>query len=767
MDRLVEARTMRNRVQDLRPRRPSAPARLVGIAAVALVPLVGCDNGQTNLLGGVPAIAYISRTPVDTGNVFDYAANGKDGNLFTLTPPDATGVKKNLTNWTGGDVNALDLSFDAREIAFSGRAPGDDHYHIFRVNVDGTNPCDAALGKVSQGPCQITMGPNDEVEPLFIPGERIVFVTNHNVEGAAVPQFRDEYERGVTGQFGSCNLDGSGIVWGPRNVSHRLHPSLLSDGRILFTEWRHMGDVNEGDFSIMNQDLTGVKEGFGRENKAITNSHLRGREVSPGIIAAIGTARDRTYQSGKLLLINLGGLDISQQSEARSSVTDLTPLVPPGGEPSFNGVGRYYDIMPIHDPNNKKFLVSWSDGFVETAILSMAHSAPDFGIYVFDAATQNRYPVVNGVGTWETSPTPIVPRAVPPQALSLYASDSTQSTLISTINVYDSTMFPDLVPGSVKKVRVTEGFSTEEGFLDMFGLTDFDGQARLGEVDVAGDGSFKALVPANVPIRLQLIDKYGLAVHTPNSPSGRPTASEPVWIQGKANEARACPGCHNDRTHTIALAPGSSLLQATSAAPFDYPGLTRPQRMSTVFTKDKVMGVPWTTALQPIFDAHCTDCHNGMPGLANPSYTIMDTTDMSTFSFTFDLTSKPVTITAGMRVYTYSSSHIALLGPAMIFREAQTVYTMGMPKAYVTPGSAYDSDVIKMLNPPAQYPAFDPNDRAFGAAPQHPAEVGTYNGFNGADAKYQLTADEYFLLGLSFDNGAQYYSRENNPGAMP
>src|SRR6476620_3126401 len=98
--------------------------------ASCLLPVAGClllfsacDNGQTNVLGGVSAIAYIQRTPADTGNVFDYTGGGTDGNVFTLTPPTASGVKKNLTNWSGGDVNAMDLSFDAREIVFSAEAP--------------------------------------------------------------------------------------------------------------------------------------------------------------------------------------------------------------------------------------------------------------------------------------------------------------------------------------------------------------------------------------------------------------------------------------------------------------------------------------------------------------------------------------------------------------------------------------------------------------------------------------------------------------------
>jgi hypothetical protein len=92
--------------------------------------------------------------------------------------------------------------------------------------------------------------------------------------------------------------------------------------------------------------------------------------------------------------------------------------------------------------------------------------------------------------------------------------------------------------------------------------------------------------------------------------------------------------------------------------------------------------------------------------------------------------------------------------------------TMGDPKEYVSPGSAYASTVIQMLNPPARYPAIDLTDRAFGTKPQHPAgENINVNGHSGDDPAYQLTADEYYLLSLMADNGGQFYSRENAPGS--
>ena len=727
--------------------------KLAAWAALALA--AGCSDGNSNVLGGVQAIAYISQDAVEPGNVFDYSNGGRHGNVFTLTPPTASGAKKNLTNWDDGSINSMDVSFDAREIVFSGRAPKEDRYHVYRVNVDGSNPCDAQKGIVSVGACQITDGPNDEVYPIYLPGGRIFYMTNKNVEGAEVPQFRDEYERATTAQTAHMNLEGGEQELGPRNVSHRVSPTLLPDGRIMTTEWRHLGNTNEGDLITMNQDLTGVREGFGREGKAITNSHLRATYAGPGLVAAIGTSRDRTYQAGKIILINLGGPDITAQSEARSSVEDLTPEVPGDRTPSFKGVGRYYDARVV-DLDKRTFLVSWSDGAVETEVLSAAKAAPDFGIYLYDANAKTRAPIVNEVGTWEFSPIAIAPRTEPPALKNVFvaAVDASgqpiKSTLVSAINVYDSTMF-NMTQGQAVKVRLSEGFSAEEGAPNMFGLTDFDGMSLLGEADVQPDGSYKALVPPNVPVRQQIIDKYGMALGT--SGKGGDTASEPLWMQGRPGEARTCGGCHEDRTKSIQLTPGSSALQAIGAAQYDYMGLTRQMRRSDDFAPAKVKGVPWDKALQGIFDAKCISCHDGTAGAANPSYSVTFG-DMSTFMWTFDLTGRKVDVNIEASTYTYSASHISLLGPEMLLREKVILAQTGTLMGYVEPGAAHLSDVIKRLNPPKRYPALDANDRAFPGKPVHPVDVGGQ----------ELTPDEYYLMILMADNGGQFYSRENSAG---
>src|SRR5205814_3642976 len=171
-------------------------------------------------------------------------------------------------------------------------------------------------------------------------------------------------------------------------VSHRVAPALLPDGNVVYTEWLHLGDVNEGHLRLMNTDMTRMREAFGGEGRGITNSYLKARYVDSYKTAdgrdtfklvAVATSRDRTLQAGKLALIELNA------SEKTAVAHDLTPLVPGDRVPSQPGVGRYYDAEIIGDPNDQKFLVSWADGPVESALLSMAKTDANFGIYVLDA----------------------------------------------------------------------------------------------------------------------------------------------------------------------------------------------------------------------------------------------------------------------------------------------------------------------------------------------------------------------------------------------
>ncbi|MEZ4402695.1 MAG: hypothetical protein R3B06_21925 [Kofleriaceae bacterium] len=723
-----------------------------GIAlSVALAAAAACGGDDSSgPLDRVDSIVFLQRTPRnEMGDIFQYRSYRPGGRIVKLSPPTADGKLEELCCSGAGaefadiDIQNYDLSFDAQatppkgEIVFSGRLNESQSYGLFILHLE--------TGAVEQLP---TDPMHDYTSPVFLPGDKILFTTNKSVEEGA-PQHRDEYERGETLQVGVMNRDGTGEVLGPRNLSHRVFPTLTSEGRVLMTQWDHLGMMNAGHLMIMNPDMTTLREAFGKESTGVTNSYLKAREISPGRFIAIGTARDRTIQSGALLDIRLGLPTTdkgvvradTEMSEANASARILTPDVPLGREPSSNTIGRYYDAFPLDAADYPQLLVSWADGTVESGTLGAAGMSAQFGLYVYDSKAKARRPLYDDPDRWDILARPLAPRQAPPQ---IPASGTHQydqdTTLIGSMDVYQSSV-ATLPAGSVFGVRVIEGFSTEEGIPRDFGLTEHEGAAVLGVAPVQSDGSWAALVPANVPVHLQPIDVFGMAV-----------VNEPVWFSGAKGESRFCGGCHENRSAATVIQPG--VTQAIGRGPSTLLATTpRSGRKSTTFTKAGAIGVPWDQALQPIFDAKCVSCHNGTPGPANPSWTISDPATGASFTWTFDLRGGPASYGVGDEMLSApSASHLSLVGPSMRDLERADLVVVGDLKIYVEPGDAHGSELMKVLNPPQQFPSVDMNHRAFTGMPAHARDLGV-----------ELTADEYYLLVLMADNGGQFYSRENAP----
>ncbi|HTJ46488.1 MAG TPA: hypothetical protein VL463_30490 [Kofleriaceae bacterium] len=686
----------------------------------------------------------------EMGDIFQYTSYIPTAHIMKLSPPTADGKLTPLCCDQAGadfakvDISSYDLSFDATEIVFSAKLNDAQHYGLFLLTL--------ADGKVNQLPTD----PNrDYVYPQFVPGDKIVFMSNAVVEPGA-PQHRDEYERGETIQIGRINKNGTGEELGARNLSHRAFPSIMSDGRMIFTEWRHLGDTNEGDLAIINPDMSAVREGFGREGTGVSNSYLKAREISPGRMIAIATSRDRTVQAGALVDIRLGKTSNhdgavwanDEMSEANSSYHILTPDVPLDREPAPQTVGRYYDAWALDAKEYPDLIVSWADGPVESGTLGAAGLSADFGIYLYDSENKARHPIFNDEAMWDVQARPLMPRSAPPEIQSNGSNGfSDNATLIGSMDVSVSTLFT-LDKKDIYGVRVMEGFSSEEGFPEMFGSSRQEGHAQLAVAPMRGDGSWAALVPANIPIHLQAIDKFGMAL-----------ATEPVWFSGRPGESRFCGGCHESRSATTVIQPG--ITQAIAIGPTHaMENVARVDRQSTDYSKDKIVGVPWDKALQPLFDAKCVACHDGVDrgDGANPSYTLTDPVSGQTATWTFNLKGDAVSLQVGdFMMDGYSASYLTLAGPDMEAIDKANITVTGNLTIYVKPLDARNSPLMQKLNPIMQYPTADAGVRAWSTTtnPPHALAKGV-----------ELTPDEYLKLILAADMGANFYSRENKTGAF-
>jgi hypothetical protein len=298
----------------------------------------------------------------------------------------------------------------------------------------------------------------------------------------------------------------------------------------------------------------------------------------------------------------------------------------------------------------------------------------------------------------------------------------------------------------------------------MFGTTMFEGHANIGLARVQTDGSWMANVPANIPVHLQAVDVYGMSLF-----------NEPVWISVRGGESRVCGGCHEDRAKTTVIDPGLTMaFHDIKAAMSETP---RAQRIATdadlgnanlittgmtpqqtLAATDKLVGMAWDKAVQPMFDGRCTGCHNGTPGPANPSYQVVDpATGAIVFKFTFDLTSTPVTIpSTDEGPQTYPASYVSIAGLDMeAIQRLQLMITGDTAAAggYAEPMNSRGSMIIQKLNPMQVYPA-PTTQRAFNTT-AHSVDAG-------GTGYPELTQAEFLRLILAIDNGLNYYARENS-----
>ena len=134
-----------------------------GVIGLALGAGAGCSSTSkttgnvSSLPADVQAITFLQRVPHnDTGNVFDYQAFHAGGRLSMLSPPSADGqltvifptaatctaILQNMDGTppaqadvdscvSGSDVQAYDLSFDAKSVVFSAQLPGDGTFQIY------------------------------------------------------------------------------------------------------------------------------------------------------------------------------------------------------------------------------------------------------------------------------------------------------------------------------------------------------------------------------------------------------------------------------------------------------------------------------------------------------------------------------------------------------------------------------------------------------------------------------------------------------------
>lgn len=455
-------------------------------------------------------------------------------NLYTLTPPRPDGILKNLTQLSDGEVQGPEVSFDGERILFAMRRNRQiDGFHIFEMNIDGT------------GLRQITSGNCNDVDPCYLPGGRIAFCSDR-------AGYQEYYHQERSRALHVMDGDGTGIQQITFNPNQDYEPLGLRDGRLIYSSYRfYAQDGSEG-------PLPGEFMGLARIETVLRTCNpdgsseqhfygsMRGSFYCPlrpmpfgdqfagwhkrGYHVGVSVSQQREMPDGTILCTTPAGLTLVRPDLAPLDCE--LPVFPEvlnlaGGEEVYihnyddmNPVGRFTTPYPAGDGWAFVSHAPWHD-----------LRANGYGLYRMNLSTRELELIYDDPGMSDVDPIPLAARSSPLVRSSTLATNK-QTGLIVCNNVFNTDVPFDT--NRVHFVRVLEGIQMGQSINANAAFR----TRVLGTVPIQKDGSFAVEVPADVPIRFELVDRQG-----------RMLAHETEFNYVRPGETRGCVGCHEPRQY--------------------------------------------------------------------------------------------------------------------------------------------------------------------------------------------------------------------------
>ncbi|MBM4039466.1 MAG: hypothetical protein FJ290_13220, partial [Planctomycetes bacterium] len=200
-------------------------------------------------------IIFAERVPSQDGHYYaavGYSCAYPEKKIYGVGParlnrfnPGTRQVKVLLED-NGGSIRNPRVDYDAKRILFSWRKKGEEYHHLWEIDADGSNLR------------QITTGPWDDIEPCYLPDGGIVFCSTR-----AKRYVGCWYVQALT--LFRCERNGSNLRMLTSSAFTENSPSVLADGRVIFTRWEYVNrpPTTIHDLWTMNSDGTAQQLFFG------------------------------------------------------------------------------------------------------------------------------------------------------------------------------------------------------------------------------------------------------------------------------------------------------------------------------------------------------------------------------------------------------------------------------------------------------------------------------------------------------------------------
>jgi hypothetical protein len=450
-----------------------------------------------------------------------------------------TGELRVLLDDPKGGVRDPQVHYDGQKILFSYR-PGDaPTYHLYEINIDGT------------GLRQLTDGPDDDIEPTYLPDGNIMFCSSR------CRRFVNCWYSRVATLY-RCDGDGSNIRLVSSNNDHDNTPWVLPDGRVMYMRWEYVdrSQVHFHHLWTVNPDGTGQMTFYGNMVGGVAMLDAKPIPDTKKVVASWSPGHGRPEHMGHVAVVD----------------PTLGPDDPAAVRQISKGGANYRDPYALSEncflvAQGKTILVMNGEGRTET---------------VYQLPPSDKHMECHEPRALRSRPreVPIAPRV-----------DLAEETgRLFLANLYHGRNLEGIAPGEIKKLLVLEQLPMPvhfSGGMESISLGGTFTLARiLGTVPVAEDGSAFFEVPALRSLFFVALDENDRSVKRMQS-----------FVTVQPGETTGCVGCHEQRTQTL---PAFSALSLVN--------LRRPDRIEPI--DDVPAPLDFPRDIQPILDRHCVGCHN-------------------------------------------------------------------------------------------------------------------------------------------------------------
>jgi len=304
------------------------------------------------------------------------------GDLYLKSNSSIGAVETNITSsitYGMGDVKDVNVSYDGKTLIFSllPEDPDPNDNIDPKWDIYSYNRITNELKRVIES--NILAKEGDDIAPHFLPDGRIVFSSNRQSKSRAIlldeslskPQFssQDEDDRTKALVLHVMNFDGNNIEQISFNQSHDLDPSVLSDGRILFSRWDRMNNNNAISLYTVLPDGSQLQPYYGTHDQSHDDGNgntvqfLQPRELSDGRIIALSRPYSDTFGGGDIVIIDgKNFVDLNQTTAVNQGAFTTTALskatvTDVQNNDGLSLEGRYSSVYPLND-NSNRMLVS-------------------------------------------------------------------------------------------------------------------------------------------------------------------------------------------------------------------------------------------------------------------------------------------------------------------------------------------------------------------------------------------------------------------------